>query len=292
VGPIDQIDDQNNVQYAFIGAGVMAEVMMSGLLEAGLLAPRQLCASDKSASRRATLEATLGVQTTADNRACAARAPVVVLAVKPQNLAEVLAELAGQLAPETVVLSIVAGARIRALQAGLGHARVARCMPNLPCRIRRGMTVWTLPDPHQDADLDRVRQLLRTMGEEVYVDDEGHIDRATAVSGSGPAIVAEFIKAMCEAAVYVGEPRGVAHDTVLATVIGTAEMIRAAGRDHTHVAQLIDEVTSPGGTTSRALQVLKRGHLAATVTEAIEAAHERTVTLGDALERSLEAQRR
>jgi pyrroline-5-carboxylate reductase len=150
------------------------------------------------------------------------------------------------------------------------------------------MTEWSAPAEASALDRDRVRTILRPMGDEVFVDDESHVDRATAVSGSGPAIVAAFVQAMFEAAVYVGESRGVAHDTVLATVIGTAELIRAAGRDgEVHVAQLIDEVTSPGGTTSRALQVLKRGQFGATVTEAVDAAYSRTVELGDALEARL-----
>lgn len=275
----------------FVGAGVMAEVMITGLLDEGVVAPVQIVVSDRSAARTAALEERLGVRVAADNADCARAADVVVLAVKPQNLAEVLHELRGVLSADTLVLSIVAGARQSVLQANLDHARVVRCMPNLPCRIRKGMTVWSAPPDASPLDRERVRLILRTMGEEVFVDDESHVDRATAVSGSGPAIVAAFVQAMFEAAVYVGESRGVAHDSVLATVIGTAELIRAAGRDgEVHVAQLIDEVTSPGGTTSRALQVLKRGQFAATVTEAVDAAYERTVHLGDALEARLRSQ--
>ena len=277
---------EGGVQYGFVGAGVMAEVMVSGLLQEGGLRPDQLIVSDRSSARQAALGA-LGVRVTPDNLTCALASPVVVLAVKPQTLAEVLAELRGRLPADTLVVSIVAGARIRAIQEGLGHARVVRCMPNLPCRIRQGMTVWTAASGASGLDAARTRALLRPMGIEHYVDDEGHLDRATAVSGSGPAIVAEFIKAMFEAAVFIGEPRGLAHESVLATVIGTAQMIREEGQRHTHVAQLIDEVTSPGGTTSRALQVLKRGQLAATINDAVEAAHARTVALGDALEQSL-----
>ena len=277
---------EGGVQYGFVGAGVMAEVMVSGLLQEGGLRPDQLIVSDRSSARQAALGA-LGVRVTPDNLSCALASPVVVLAVKPQTLAEVLAELRGRLPADTLVVSIVAGARIRAIQEGLGHQRVVRCMPNLPCRIRQGMTVWTAASGASGLDAARTRALLRPMGIEHYVDDEGHLDRATAVSGSGPAIVAEFIKAMFEAAVFIGEPRGLAHESVLATVIGTAQMIREEGQRHTHVAQLIDEVTSPGGTTSRALQVLKRGQLAATINDAVEAAHARTVALGDALEQSL-----
>ena len=140
-----------------------------------------------------------------------------------------------------------------------------------------------IEEPEFD-DRARVRAILGVMGAEVEVDDEGHLDRATAVSGTGPAIVAHFVKAYLEAAAYIGEPRGVARETVLATLVGTVEMIR---RSDGHVAELIDEVTSPGGTTSRALQVLKNGRFSAGGPEAVDAAYQRPVELGDALEGSV-----
>ena len=161
-------------------------------------------------------------------------------------------------------------------------------MPNLPCRIRQGMTVWAAPADLPDGDRERVQSVLGVMGEALMVHDESHVDRATAVNGTGPAIVAQFVKAMLEAATFIGEPRAVAQETVLATLVGTAQMIRSAGRDGVHVAQLIDEVTSPGGTTSRALQILKQGGFSACLTDAIEAAHGRTLELGESLEKSLQ----
>jgi pyrroline-5-carboxylate reductase len=268
----------------FVGAGVMAEVMITGLLEEGVLPPIQIIASDRRQARLDMLDDSYGIRTTQDNAAAAREADVLVLAIKPQNLRSVLAELKGTLPPETLVLSIIAGARIGLIQDGLDHRKVARCMPNLPCRIRKGMTVWTVPAEATGSERERVRTILGVMGQEIRVDDESHVDRATAVNGTGPAIVAEFVKAMFEAAVFVGESRTIAHDTVLATVIGTAEMIRASGGDGVHVAHIIDEVTSPGGTTSRALQVLKKGQFQATLTDAIDAAYERTKALGAALE--------
>jgi pyrroline-5-carboxylate reductase len=268
----------------FIGAGVMAEVMIAGLLEEGILPPIQIIASDRQEGRLEELDDRYGIRATLDNAAVAREADVLVLAVKPQNLRAVLSELHGLIPSQALVLSIIAGARIGLIQDGLSHRKVARCMPNLPCRIRKGMTVWTVPAEATTSDAERVRTILGVMGQEILVDDESHVDRATAVNGTGPAIVAEFVKAMFEAAVFVGESRHVARDTVLATVIGTAEMIRASGGDGVHVAQLIDEVTSPGGTTSRALQVLKKGQFQATLPDAIDAAYARTKELGAALE--------
>jgi pyrroline-5-carboxylate reductase len=272
----------------FVGAGVMAEVMLGGLLDEGVLPPVHILASDRREARLADLRERFLIRTTTDNAEVAAEADVLVLAVKPQNLAAVMRELRGKLRPETLVLSIIAGAGLQLIQDGLSHDLVARCMPNLPCRIRKGMTVWTVPADTSSTARHRVRTILGVMGGEVYVDDEGHVDRATAVNGTGPAIVAEFVKAMFEAAVFIGESRGVAHETVLATVIGTAEMIRQS--DDLHVAQIIDEVTSPGGTTSRALQVLKKGQFQATLTDSIDAAYQRTVELGAALEARVQAE--
>ena len=263
----------------FVGAGVMAETMIAGLLEEGTAAA-SIIASHRRADRVEELKARYGIRCTLVN-AEAAQADLVVLAVKPQTLAPVLRELRGNIRPESLLLSIVAGARCRVLQAGTSHPRVVRCMPNLPCRIRQGMTVWFAPPEVAEVDRARVRRVLGVMGEQVGVDEEEHVDRATAVSGTGPAIVAHFVKAYLEAASYVGEPRSVARQTVLATLQGTVAMLRSSDA---HVAELIDEVTSPGGTTSRALQVLKNGRFSAVLTESVDAAYQRSKELGDALE--------
>ena len=269
----------------FVGCGVMAEVMIAGLLDEGLLPPENIVASNRRGERGETLKSQYGIRTTTDNRAVVAESDVVVLSVKPQNLSGVLEDLKGSFSADTMVLSIVAGASMRVLQVGLQHERVARCMPNLPCRIREGMTVWAAPQNTEATDVDRIEGILGVMGGVIRVADEGHVDRATAVNGTGPAIVAQFVKAMLEAAAYIGESRSVAKETVLATMVGTAKMLQDTDG---HVASLIDEVTSPGGTTSRALQVLKQGRFSAVLTESVDAAYQRTVELGQELEKELE----
>lgn len=276
-----------NRQIGFVGAGVMASVLLDGLLADALVAADQVVGSDPNAARREAWAAR-GVRAVADNGEVAEAADLLVLAVKPQTLGAVLAELRGRLRPGAVVVSIVAGASMSTLQRGLGHEAVVRCMPNLPCRIRQGMTVWTGTPAVADVDRADVQRLLEVMGAALEVTQEADIDRATAVSGSGPAIVGAFVQAFVEAATFVGESRSVAQETVLATVLGTAEMIRRAADEEVHVAELIDQVTSPGGTTSRSLQVLKRGGFAATLTEAVSAAYDRTQELGDSLNRDLE----
>jgi len=270
----------------FVGAGVMAEVMIAGLLDEGVVAPSRVLASNRRSERSQELADKYGIQTTTDNAVVAQGADVVVLSVKPQTLAKVLKELKDKINPEATVLSIVAGARTGVLQRGLAHERVARCMPNLPCRIRQGMTVWAAPEEMPEDHVARIEAVLGVMGGVIRVSDESHVDRATAVNGTGPAIVAQFVKAMLEAAAYIGESRPVAKETVLSTLAGTAQMIRDSD---VHVAELIDEVTSPGGTTSRALQVLKQGRFSAVLTESVDAAYQRTLELGESLEKKLES---
>lgn len=272
----------DDFRIAFVGAGVMAETMIAGLREEGLPASRIL-ASHRRPERAAELTERHGIEVRLDNASAAADADLVVLATKPQSLPHVLPELHGRLRPDAVLLSIVAGARTALLRDTIGHPRVVRSMPNLPCRIRQGMTVWYASPGLGDADLARVRTVLGVIGSELRVDDEAHVDRATAVSGTGPAVVAHFVKAFLEAAAYIGEPRGLARETVLATLEGTVEMMR---RSDLHVAELIDEVTSPGGTTSRALQVMKNGRFSAVLTEAIDAAYARSIEMGEQLERT------
>ena len=283
--------DRADWTVGFVGAGVMAGVMIDGLIQEGVIPAANILASDRKRSRLEELHTAYGIRTSTDNAKVAAEADLLVLAIKPQNLAQVLAELKGHVRSGTLVLSIIAGARMAAIRGGLEHHAVVRCMPNLPCRIREGMTVWYASPDAPENTLHRVEDVLGVMGRELRVYEEGHVDRATAINGTGPAIVAEFVKAMLEAAAYIGEPRDVAQETVLATLMGTARMIEVAHKDGTHVADLIDQVTSPGGTTSRSLQVLKQGGFGATLTDAIDAAYRRTQELGDELEASLAAAR-
>jgi pyrroline-5-carboxylate reductase len=252
----------------------MAETLLAGVLGQGLLKAEQVIASDPNAGRRAHLSERFGIRCVQGNGEVLQTADLVVLCVKPQSLQVLFAETYGPIKPDMQILSIVAGASIAALVKGIGHSKVARAMPNLPCRVLSGTTVWT--GAHGE-DAVRIRRVLACMGDEIEVDREQHIDRATAVNGTGPAIIAEFVKAMMEAATFIGEPRDLAKASVLSTFRGTLEMIE---KSDTHVAQLIDEVTSPGGTTSRALQVLKQGRMAAVVTDSVNAAYLRTLELG------------
>jgi pyrroline-5-carboxylate reductase len=271
---------------AFVGSGVMAEVMINGLLTREVTKPEQIWASGPRTERADQLHERYGVRVTTDNAEAVRNGDLVVLAVKPQTLAKVLLELRGSIRHEHVVMSIIAGARMASIGSALGHPAIVRCMPNLPCQIHRGMTIWTATPEVSAPVRENVRSILQTMGREIYVADETDVDRATAINGTGPAIIAHFVKSLEDAANFIGESRDLARQSVLQTIIGTAEMILASNR---HVSELIDGVTSPGGTTSRAMHILHQGRFSAILTDAADAAYRRTVELGTKLDEQVQA---
>ena len=188
-----------------------------------------------------------------------------------------MAELGPGLNSRQAVLSIVAGARIETLAKGLGHPVVIRVMPNTPAQIRAGMSVWTAAADVPKEKVEASRDILRTLGEELYVPDEKLIDMAAAVSASGPAYVFLFIEALIDAGVYLGMSRDVASKLVLQTVEGSARLVRESGR---HPAELKDMVSSPGGGTVEALMALEQGGFRGTILEAVASAYEKYQALG------------
>lgn len=269
---------------ATIGTGVMAGSMLAGLFAGGRLRPDQVIASEPRADRRAHLEAELGIRTTASNAEAAAAAEVIVLAIKPQSLAEVGRDLLPVLRPEQLVISILAGPTTRALGAALGHRAIVRAMPNTPAQIRRGITVWYATPEVSAAQRETAGLLLGALGEQVEVQDEKLVAMSTAVSGSGPAYLFLVMEAMIDAAVHLGFSRHVAHQLVVETLEGSALFAKSTG---SHPAQLRDMVTSPGGTTAAALRELEAGRLRTVLSDAVWAAWRRTEELGRQLEEEI-----
>ena len=265
------------MRISFIGGGVMAEAMIKGILQAGLANPQDVRVGEPVEERRHHLTETYGLSALSTNREVLDGAGLVVLSVKPQSLTEVMADLGPGLNSGHVVLSIIAGARIDTLIRGLGHPAVVRVMPNTPGQIGAGMTVWTAAYEVSEAARNTSRDILRTLGEELYVPDEKLVDMATAVSASGPAYVFLFIEAMIDAGVYLGMPRDMARKLVLQTVAGSTKLVQETGR---HPAELKDLVTSPGGTTAEALLVFESNGFKGTIIEAIAAAYEKSRALG------------
>ena len=262
---------------AFIGGGAMGGAMIAGLMGRRLISPQKITISDVRTERVAQLCELYGVLGTTDNLKAVAGAEIVVLAVKPQVLPQVLAELQGNVFPEALVLSIVAGASIASLTKGLEHPTVVRVMPNTPAQVGEGMAVWMATGAVSPSQREQVRAILGALGEEVCVTEEKYLDMATAVSGSGPAYILLFLEALIDAGVYMGFARPIAEKLAWQTMWGTLALVRERGE---HPAALRNQVTSPGGTTAEALQVLERGGLRSLVTEAVWAAFQKAQRLG------------
>ena len=262
---------------AFVGSGIMAEAMIKGLLRQGLVLPGQMVASGPRRERAQELFDRYQVRTTTDNLDAVRGAELVVLAVKPQVLGPVLQELGGAIAPETLVLSIVAGAPMGTIQEKLGAAAVVRVMPNTPAQIGMGISVWTATEATTEVQRQQALAILTARGEEVYVGDEGYLDMATALSGTGPAYVFLLMEAMVDAGVHLGFSRHVSERLVIATLRGSVEYARQSPR---HLAALRNQVTSPGGTSAEALYHLEKGGLRTVLSRAIWAAYQRSRALG------------
>ncbi|MGO8685908.1 MAG: pyrroline-5-carboxylate reductase [Candidatus Dormibacteria bacterium] len=266
---------------AIVGAGVMAEAMLSGLLGRGLVEAAAVTCSHPREERRRELAERHGVHTAPGNAEAAAGADIVLLTVKPQMLGMVMPELRPVMRPEQLVISIAAGAGTHALGEGLEHAALVRAMPNTPAQIGQGVTVWFATPSVEDTGRAQTRTILSALGREFEVHDERQVAMATAVSGSGPTYIFLFIEALTDAAVHLGFPRHVARELVLDTMQGSAAFALASGR---HVAELRDMVTSPGGTSAAAMYELERGRLRTVVSDAVWAAFERTLGIEAALE--------
>lgn len=262
---------------ALIGGGFMGEAILSRLLAAGVVVPSAVAVGEPVAARRDTLTRQYQVRAVADNVAAVADAAVVLLAIKPQQTESVLAALRGNLGPDSLVVSIVAGTALSALTTGLDHQQVVRAMPNTPAAVGEAMTVWTATSAVSATQLATVGAIFRVIGREIQVDGDRYVDMATAVNGSGPGYVFLVIEALIDAAVQLGLARPAAHELVVQTVLGAAALARETGE---HPAELRNRVTTPGGTTAAGLLAMEAGGLRAALAHGVIAAYERSVALG------------
>jgi pyrroline-5-carboxylate reductase len=275
------VSARTETRVAIVGAGVMAEAMIAGLLADRAVAADHVIASHPRRERREALAEQHGIRLVDRNAEAVRDATIVVLAVKPQMLTRVMAEVGPALDDGQVVLSIVAGATLRTLTVGLRHAAVVRAMPNTPSQIRRGITVWAASSACSAPQREFARRVLRAIGHEKEVADEAFVAMATALSGTGPTYLFAVMEALIDAGVHMGFPRELAHDLVVETLIGSAEF---AARSELHPAQLRNLVTSPGGTSAAAIYELEKGRIRTVFSDAVWAAYRRTLELGERLE--------
>ncbi|MBI4397085.1 MAG: pyrroline-5-carboxylate reductase [Elusimicrobia bacterium] len=264
---------------AFIGGGNMGGALASGLLEAGTVKPSQIFVSDVDQNRRRSLEKLLGVRTGPDNAVACAKSRIVVLCVKPQQMEPVLTGLRGRIEPRQLVVSIAAGIRTSFIEKTLGNrAPVIRVMPNTPALFRAGAMVYCLGRHAKKADETLARTILSSVGR-VWKTKEDLMDAVTALSGSGPAYVFYLAECLSQAAQKLGLPQVFAEELSRQTVFGAGLML---GKSAEPAVLLRHRVTSPGGTTEAALQVLAREHLSQIFTRALSAASRRSRKLSKA----------
>lgn len=266
-----------NKTVAFIGSGVMAEAMIGGLLGKSLLTADQIVASDVREERAQELTARYGIRAGTDNAAAAESADILVVSVKPQVFPQVARTVRGHAGGASLVLSILAGVKIRTIAEGLLNPSVVRAMPNTPAQIGQGITVWTATPEVPEPQREQARVLLRALGEEIFMEDEKFLDMATALSGTGPAYVFLFMEAMIDAGVHMGFSRRDAEKLVMQTMRGSVEFASQTGL---HPAELRNQVTSPGGTSAEAIYHLEKGNLRTVLARAVWAAYQRSVALG------------
>ncbi len=262
---------------AFVGSGMMAEAMIRGLLTQELVGPEQIVAAGPRRARADELHARHGIRATTANTEAAEAGDIVVLAIKPQMLPAVMPEIRGHLRRRDLVLSILAGTPIERLANGMAHAAVARAMPNTPAQIGMGITVWTATTEVSAPQREQARAVLGSLGQEIYVEEEDYLDMATALSGSGPAYIFMMMEALIDAGVHLGFSRRIAEQLVFQTMRGSVEFAAQSGK---HVAELRNQVTSPGGTSAEALYHMEKGGLRTVISRGIWAAYQRSVSLG------------
>jgi pyrroline-5-carboxylate reductase len=262
----------------FIGAGNMAGAMIKGFVAAKVVKPTDVWVADVVADQAKALKRRYGVGVARDNAVLVADSRIVVLAVKPQTLPDVLGEIGPSASDRQLFVSIAAGFTLARLERGLGPGvRVVRVMPNTPALVGQGMSVLVRGSAATQADERTVLRLLRAVGDAIAVGDEGLLDPVTGLSGSGPAFVYLFAEALMAGGEREGLTSDVSRRLALRTLEGASAMLRETGMTP---KALRDMVTSPGGTTLAGLRALDRGGFAETVADAVRAATARSRELG------------
>jgi len=271
-----------NKTLAFLGAGNMAEALIQGILEAGLLPAQNILATDIRAGRLEELKNQYGLVPCPDNIKAVERADIIILCVKPQTIQEALREIAPVADGSKLFISVAAGVPISALARYLGAdakakgPRIIRTMPNTPALVQQGAAALARGENATDEDLQTALNIMNAVGKTVVV-EESLLDAVTGLSGSGPAYVCLMLEALAEGGLQAGLPKDVSFALSLQTLLGTARLIEKTGRDP---AELRAMVTSPGGTTMQGLRTLEEGKFKETIIRAVEAATQRARELG------------
>lgn len=265
------MDDAN---IAFIGAGNIGRALVVGLIATGV-SPDRIFVSNPSTEKLQWLQQHLKVQTTQNNAEAAAKADVIVLAVKPANIALVCAELKDIITEQSpLIVSVATGVLTQTIESYLGHqAAIVRAMPNTPAAVSAGATGLYANTHTTEEQKELAEMLFRAVGVSVWLEDEALLDSVTAVSGSGPAYCFLFMEAMQQAAESMGLTPDVARLLVSQTVLGAARMVMETDQN---VVQLRASVTAPNGATEAAIHVFEANNIRQLIADAMQAACDRS----------------
>jgi pyrroline-5-carboxylate reductase len=269
-----------------IGPGVMAEAILKNLLAKKVMESSSITISGPRDERVQILAKNYGIHPHTNNSEAVISADIVLFCIKPQRVDKVLEGLRGGVIKDSLVISIVAGTRIEKISRTLQHDQVIRAMPNTPSQIGEGITVWTASKSVTQNHLDFARSIFKAMGEEIFTENEDDLDKATALSGTGPAYVYLFMEAMVDAGVHLGFPRRIAERLVIETLRGSVDFYDQGEEKERHLAALRNQVTSPGGTSAEALYFLEKAGFRTAISRAIWAAYQRTLELGQDIKSS------
>ncbi len=259
----------------FIGSGNMAEALIKGIITSGLYKPANIFISDIRPERLKQLARKYKVKPAKGNRDLVSKADIIVLSVKPQSMAEALESIRDAVGGKKLVISIAAGVKTSRIADVLGNVAIVRAMPNTPALIGEGASAL-FANAKAKPMLKKAKSIFSAVGQAVIVDNEDLIDAVTAVSGSGPAYYFLLMEEMIKAAVKLGLPDDVAKDLVLQTAKGAGMLAIEADKNGESPVKLRQKVTSPGGTTEAAVNVLAEGNFSLLVEAAIKKARDRS----------------
>lgn len=263
---------------AIIGGGKMGEALVGGLIHSGWAQPEEVVVSEIHEERRGYLHKTYGVHVTGDSVQAVSEAETVLLAVKPQDMEQVLEGIGGFVRAGQLVITIAAGIPIEFIERRLRpDVPVVRAMPNTPALLRDGATALAGGAHATPEHVAHAEEILQTVSRTVRL-PEKHLDAVTGLSGTGPAYVFFLAEMLVEAGVGVGLPRDVSSELTVQTLLGAARMLRETGR---HPVELREDVTSPGGTTAAAMRILEKAGVRSAFLDAVRAATERSRELAE-----------
>ena len=266
------------MKIGFIGSGKMAEAIISGVLNSGIIDSENILCSDINKERINYIDNKYKTSTFGNNSTIIDKCDLIFLCVKPQDIKKLKNDLYDNLRENQSLLSILAGIKISTLSNVSNHKSIVRIMPNTPAQIKKGVSVWTHTNETSKKHVEYIEIILNSIGTQYKVENEETIEMATALSASGPAYLFYFIESLIESGENIGLPKNLSEKLTLGMLKGSLDLFQASNET---AEKLRENVTSPGGTTEAAINILQNNNFKNSIIEAINAAHKRGLNLGE-----------